>query len=101
MSEQMSSNFYQLKNFLNEKGQFISSDEFKAVLHAMNLMTVYYKKKAESIKASSKKHKVSQKFIKGIIDEIGFIGVRYEQVKKDFGKYNGIGMNAFQKVLER
>ncbi|MEX3914402.1 hypothetical protein AB4672_21755 [Bacillus paralicheniformis] len=98
------SNFVQLKSYLDDSGVFLGSALFRAILFAMNGMTIYNQTKAQAIKKASTYHNVTQKSIKEHIDAMGIVSQRAMDAAKQYKKEYGLqmaGAHSLNKRLER
>ena len=79
-------NYEQLILFLNEREERAGSQLFKAVLYAMDGMTIFYQTKGQAIKRASSKFNLTQKSIKSYIDEMGIVSQRAVESQGGFGR---------------
>ncbi len=85
-------NYRRLVSHLRSEDLHIGRNHFKAVLHAMNGMTLYNQTKQEAIKASSQKYGVTQVSVKKMIDQMHFQSKRgienKEAIKRTLAEAN-------------
>lgn len=81
IQDRKDANFNFLKEFLKHREEIISKDLFKAILRAMNGMTVYHQTKDAAIKNSAAQYNVTQVDVKKIIDSMHIVSSRAIQQK--------------------
>jgi len=94
-------NFVQLTKYLKDNKLSISKDEFKAVLFAMNGMTVYDMTKMNAINKASEKFSVTKKFVKDMIAKLNIVSDRYLKNKKEFGRTQAIIAQDYKRALKQ
>ncbi|HDR7623658.1 TPA: hypothetical protein QCX73_003315 [Bacillus mycoides] len=98
-------NFVQLNQYLRKNGVVVEKEEFRAILFAMNGMTIYMQTKSEAIRQASKYCNVTQKSIKEHIDKMGVVSERALKMKNSYGKAmakaEAISINQLEKRLAR
>lgn len=92
-------NYAQLIKYLRENEIVTKKNEFRAILFAMNGMTIYFETKAQAIKRSSDNFEVTQKFIKEHLDEMGIQSERLMENKKQFGKTQGLAIGLLKSKM--
>ncbi|CAG9615137.1 hypothetical protein BACCIP111899_04373 [Bacillus rhizoplanae] len=83
----------------------MEKEEFRAILFAVNGMTIYMQTKLEAIRKASKYCNVTQKSIKEHIDKMGVVSERALKTKSSYGKTmaraEAISINQLEKRLAR
>ena len=69
-------NFAQLTQYLRKNRVVVEKKVFRAILFAVNGMTIYMQTKSEAIRMASKYCNVTQKSIKEHIDRMGIVSER-------------------------
>ncbi|WP_242300040.1 hypothetical protein [Bacillus cereus group sp. BfR-BA-01448] len=98
-------NFVQLTQYLRKNGVVVEKQVFRAILFAVNGMTIYMQTKSGAIRTASKYCNVTQKSIKEHIDRMGIVSERALKIKSNFGKTTAkaeaISINLLEKRLAR
>lgn len=93
-------NYSLLFNYLKEHSLYLGADRFKAVLSAMNGMTLYGKTKEKAIKDASQRFGVPQTVIRNLVSKIGIRSSRELASKKMYGQHL-LSSSILKKRLER
>lgn len=98
--EKRNENFRLLKEYLSNKNKKdISGDLFKAILSAVNGMTVFNRTKSYAIKNAAERYNVTQTSVKTIIDDMGIVSTRALEQKNHIGKEYGLSKTVNNRVL--
>ncbi|PGN45101.1 hypothetical protein [Bacillus thuringiensis] len=98
-------NFVQVTQYLKKNGVIVEKQVLRAILFAVNGMTIYMQTKSSAIRTASKYFNVTQKSIKEHIDRMGIVSERALKTKSNFAKTTAkaeaISINQLEKRLAR
>lgn len=92
-------NIQLLNDYLRKNNLSLNKKECRAILFAINGMTIYYQTKPQAIDKASQTFHVTKKFIKKHLDELGIVSQRAIQAKKDFGRAQGVAMGLLKRKM--